>query len=85
MAKITVESLGESQYRVIVLDGKQRTSHVVTAAPNDVRRYAPEETSRERCRRIRTNQTTRATGPFDRRAEDARAYGSATSPDLRPH
>ena len=48
MARITVESLGESQYRVIVVDGKRRTSHVVTATANDVQRYAPEETSPER-------------------------------------
>ena len=48
MAKITIESLGESQYRVNVIDGKQRTSHVVTATANDVQLYAPEETSPER-------------------------------------
>ena len=48
MAQIAVESLGESQYRVFVVDGKQRTSHVVTATADDVRRYAPEETAPER-------------------------------------
>jgi hypothetical protein len=47
MADIAVESLGESQYRVTVVDGNHRTSHVVTATPRDVRRYAPAQTSPE--------------------------------------
>jgi hypothetical protein len=44
MAEIRVVSLGESQYRVTVVDGKHRTSHVVTATPSDVERYAAAET-----------------------------------------
>jgi hypothetical protein len=47
MAEIRVVSLGESQYRVTVVDGKHRTSHVVTATPSDVERYAAAETSPE--------------------------------------
>jgi hypothetical protein len=48
MADIAVESLGASQYRVTVVDGKYRTSHVVTATAKDIQRYAPAETSPER-------------------------------------
>ena len=48
MADIAVESLGESRYRVTVVDGNLRTTHVVTATPKDVQRYAPAQTSPER-------------------------------------
>ena len=48
MAEITVVSLGESRYRVTVVDGKHRTSHVVTATPSNVQRYAAAGTSPER-------------------------------------
>jgi hypothetical protein len=48
MAEITVALLGESRYRVTVVDGKHQTSHVVTATPSDVQRYAAVETSPER-------------------------------------
>ena len=46
-ADITVASLGESRYRVTVVDGKHQSSYVVTATPSDVQRYAA-ETSPER-------------------------------------
>jgi hypothetical protein len=48
MAEIAVTALGESQYRVTVADGRHRTTHVVTATANDVRRYAPGDTAPER-------------------------------------
>ena len=48
MADISVEPLGESRYRVTVVDGKHRTAHVVTATPSDVQRYAPPGTSPDR-------------------------------------
>jgi hypothetical protein len=47
MAEITVEPLGDSRYRVNVVDRRDRTSHVVTATPNDVQRYGSPETSPE--------------------------------------
>lgn len=39
--QISVESSGGSVYRVVVLQGTQRTSHDVTVTPEDVARYAP--------------------------------------------
>jgi hypothetical protein len=48
MADITVVALGESQYRVTVVDGRHRTTHVVTATANDVQHYAPPDTAPER-------------------------------------
>ena len=48
LADITVATLGESQYRVTVVDGKHRTTHIISATPDDVRRYALADTSPER-------------------------------------
>ena len=48
MAEITIATIGESQYRVTVVDGRHRTTHVVSAPPDDVGRYAPPGTSPER-------------------------------------
>jgi hypothetical protein len=48
MAAITVAALGESKYRVTVVDGRRQTTHVVTATANDIQRYAPADTAPER-------------------------------------
>ena len=48
MAHITVDSLGDSRYRVTVVDETQHTTHTVTATSADVERYAASETSPER-------------------------------------
>src|SRR5262245_58556830 len=48
MAKIAIAGIGDSKYRVSVEDRGGRTTHVVTATPGDVARYAPEGTTPER-------------------------------------
>lgn len=48
MADIIVAALGEAQYRVTVVDGRQRTVHTVTATANDIQRYASVDTAPER-------------------------------------
>lgn len=48
MVMIRVEPAGDVKYRVTVEDGNGRTTHTVTATPQDVGRYAPEGTSPER-------------------------------------
>ncbi len=40
-AKVSVESSGDSVYRVVVTQGKSKTTHDVTVTPEDVARYAP--------------------------------------------
>jgi len=40
-AQISVESSGGSVYRVVVTQGKNKTTHDVTVTPEDVARYAP--------------------------------------------
>ena len=40
-AQISVESSGGSVYRVVVTQGKSKTTHDVTVTPEDVARYAP--------------------------------------------
>ena len=40
-AHISVESSGGSVYRVVVTEGRSKTTHDVTATPEDVARYAP--------------------------------------------
>ena len=39
--QISVESSGGSVYRVVVTQGKSKTTHDVTVTPEDVARYAP--------------------------------------------
>jgi hypothetical protein len=39
--QISVESSGASVYRVVVTQGKSKTTHDVTVTPEDVARYAP--------------------------------------------
>ena len=41
VAKVSVESSGDSVYRVVVTQGKSKTTHDVTVTPEDVARYAP--------------------------------------------
>ena len=48
MAAITVAALGESTYRVTVVEGRHDTTYAVTATANDIQRYAPADTSPER-------------------------------------
>lgn len=48
MAKITIEPMAESKYRVKVEEGGSKTTHVVTATAQDLKRYAPSGTSPER-------------------------------------
>jgi hypothetical protein len=48
MAKITVEPIGASKYRVTVDDGGAKTTHTVTATPQDVARYAAAGVAAER-------------------------------------
>jgi hypothetical protein len=43
-AQITIEPLGGAVYRVIVTQGRSKTTHEVTVTPEDVARYAPETT-----------------------------------------
>ncbi len=64
MAEIRVVSLGESQYRVTVVDGKHRTSHVVTATPSDVERYAAAETLPEQLAETLPEQLIEASFEF---------------------
>ena len=40
-AQISVESSGGSVYRVVVTQGKSKTTHDVTVTPEDVAHYAP--------------------------------------------
>ena len=40
-AHVSVESSGGSVYRVVVTEGRHKTTHDVTATPEDVARYAP--------------------------------------------
>jgi hypothetical protein len=40
-AQVSVESSGGSVYRVVVMQGKNTTTHDVTVTPEDVARYAP--------------------------------------------
>ena len=40
-AHIAVVSSGGSVYRVVVTEGRSKTTHDVTATPEDVARYAP--------------------------------------------
>jgi hypothetical protein len=44
MAAISVESSADSVYRVIVAQGRTKTTHEVIVTPEDVARYAPEAT-----------------------------------------
>jgi hypothetical protein len=39
--QISVESSGGSVFRVVVTQGKSKTTHDVTVTPEDVARYAP--------------------------------------------
>jgi hypothetical protein len=39
--QISIESSGGSVYRVVVSQGKSKTTHDVTVTPEDVARYAP--------------------------------------------
>ena len=41
MAAISVESSGGSVYRVVVEQGRTKTTHEVTVTPEDFARYAP--------------------------------------------
>ena len=41
VAQISVESSGGSVYRVVVTEGRNKTTHDVTLTPEDVARYAP--------------------------------------------
>lgn len=43
-AQISVESSGASVYRVVVAQGRNKTTHDVTVTPEDVARYAPGST-----------------------------------------
>ena len=40
--QISVESSGGSVYRVVIIQGKNTTTHDVTMTPEDVARYAPD-------------------------------------------
>ena len=40
-AQISVESSGGSVYRVLVMHGRDKTTHDVTVTPEDIARYAP--------------------------------------------
>ena len=42
VAEITVEALGEEEFRVQVVEGSTRTTHRVTARVDQQRRYAPD-------------------------------------------
>ena len=44
-AQISVESSGDTVYRVIVRQGRNVTKHEVTVTPDDVARYAPGTTA----------------------------------------
>src|SRR5262245_12798386 len=48
VAKILIEPAAESAYRVIVEDGRQRTTHTVRVTSKDMARYAPPGTTPER-------------------------------------
>jgi len=43
-AHISVESSGGPVYRVVVTQGRNKTTHDVTVSPEDVARYAPAAT-----------------------------------------
>jgi hypothetical protein len=43
-AQITIESSGGAVYRVVVTQGRRKTTHEVTVTPEDVARYAPKVT-----------------------------------------
>jgi hypothetical protein len=43
-AEISVASSGASVYRVVVTQGRDKTTHDVTVTPEDVARYAPDST-----------------------------------------
>jgi hypothetical protein len=43
-AQITIESTGGTVYRVVVTQGRSKTTHEVTVTPEDVTRYAPDTT-----------------------------------------
>jgi hypothetical protein len=45
---IHVETLGDSRFRVTIVDGRSKTTHTVTATPEDVARYAAAGTTPER-------------------------------------
>jgi hypothetical protein len=45
---IDVVAIEESKFRVVVVDGRNQTTHTVTATPQDVARYAPAGTTPER-------------------------------------
>ena len=47
MARISIERMQATQYRVTVVERGATTSHVVTVTAQDVARYAPEGTSPE--------------------------------------
>jgi hypothetical protein len=42
--QISVESSGGAVYRVVVTQGRSKTSHEVTLTPEDEARYAPDST-----------------------------------------
>jgi hypothetical protein len=44
-AQITIESSGNTVYRVVVTQGRHQTTHDVTVTPEDVARYAPGTTA----------------------------------------
>ena len=44
MAAISIESSGGSVYRVVVEQGRNKTTHEVTVTPEDVAHYAPDAT-----------------------------------------
>jgi hypothetical protein len=44
-ARISVESSGGTVYRVVVEQGKSRTTHDVTVTPEDIAHYAPGATA----------------------------------------
>ena len=44
MAAISIESSGGSVYRVVVEQGRNKTTHDVTVTPEDIARYAPDAT-----------------------------------------
>ena len=44
MAAISIESSGGSVYRVVVEQGRNKTTHEVTVTPEDVARYSPNAT-----------------------------------------
>ena len=48
VARIAIESGGQSSYRVTIDEGGRRTTHTVTVTLEDLDRYAPAGTTAER-------------------------------------